>query len=393
MRTFRTHIRTLALSSMLAAAPFGFAQAQTPQAAIDRFEALVEELGLQMEWTGVRFAGSDAVLVGVTVGSPDAMAPIGDVTLTGISEVDNGFRVEAITLQDYQIDEGDISCAAAGIRLGGVILPNEGQQDALGGFMFYETANVDSVNVDVQGVEVFTLTDAHFEVTPPEGGNPMTTTGAVESFTVDLSLVEDSNQRAVIQALGYEQIRGYMQMEGTWQPSDGRMVMPQFAVTVVDAGTIDFNLDISGYTPAFIASLRDLQKQMAANPGGDSSTQGLAILGLMQQLTFNNARIGFTDDSLTNRVLEFVSKSQGVTPTDLKNQAKAVLPFVLAQLNNPDLTSSATQAVSAFLDDPQSLWISAEPQNPVPFALIAAEAMSAPQGLIKTLGVKVTANE
>src|SRR5690606_34056364 len=112
-----------------------------------------------------------------------------------------------------------------------------------------------------------------------------------------------------------------------------------------------------------------------------------------QQLTFHEAEIAFTDDSLTNKVLEFVAQSQGMSASDIKNQAKAELPFALAQLNNPDFTSAATKAVSAFLDDPQVLRVTAAPAEPVPFALIMAEGMSTPQGLIKTLGVSVTANE
>lgn len=394
MKTLQTHIRTLALSTLLATASFGIAQAQTPEAAIDRFEALVEDLGIQIEWTDANITGSDAVLVGVTVGNAEGTVPIGNITLSGISEVANGYRVETVSLDDYAMDDGSgAAFSISGIELGGVILPNEGQQDAYGGFLFYETADMESMSVTVEGNEVFTMSNAHFESTAPDGGEPMEFSGAIESFTADLSKVEDANQKAVIQALGYEQLQGFIEVEGSWQPTDGRLIMSKYATTVVDAGTLDFNLDIGGYTPAFIASLRDLQKQMAANPDGDNSAQGLAMLGLMQQLTFHSAHLGFEDDSLTNKVLEFVAQSQGVSVNDMKNQAKAVLPFALAQLNNPELTAAATQAVSAFLDDPQSLWISAEPANPVPFALIAAEAMSAPQGLIKTLAVTVTANQ
>jgi len=70
-----------------------------------------------------------------------------------------------------------------------------------------------------------------------------------------------------------------------------------------------------------------------------------------------------------------------------------VLPFLLAQLNNPDLTAQATQAVSTFLDDPKSLTISARPAQPVPFAMLAATAMMVPAELTKALGVTVSAND
>ena len=61
-------------------------------------------------------------------------------------------------------------------------------------------------------------------------------------------------------------------------------------------------VDLGGYTPAFVKSMQDMQKQMAAQPAGaDNSAQGLAMLGLMQQLTFNSASIRWDDDSLTKQ--------------------------------------------------------------------------------------------
>ena len=46
---------------------------------------------------------------------------------------------------------------------------------------------------------------------------------------------------------------------------------------------------------------------------------------------------------------------------DIANQAKAIVPFLMAQLNNPELTTEVTAAVGKFLDDPKSLEIAAEP--------------------------------
>ena len=50
-------------------------------------------------------------------------------------------------------------------------------------------------------------------------------------------------------------------------------------------------------------------------------------------------------------------------------------------------------AVSAFLDNPESLEIRVEPENPLPFAMIAASAMTAPTSLPQQLGVGVSAND
>jgi hypothetical protein len=119
----------------------------------------------------------------------------------------------------------------------------------------------------------------------------------------------------------------------------------------------------------------------------------MAMLGLMQQLTLHAASIRFDDDSLTKKVLDYLGKQQGMSGSDIANQAKAIVPFLTAQLNNPDLSAQITTAVNAFLDNPQNIEVAAAPTSPVPFALIMAGAMSNPLDLTKTLGVKVTANQ
>jgi hypothetical protein len=243
--------------------------------------------------------------------------------------------------------------------------------------------------------QLFSLDKLHVELTQPADGKPMAFTGAAEKFSADLTETEDPQSKAVIEALGYQQINGYFEMAGSWQPSDGRIGLSQYDISVENAGTLGMTFDLGGYTPSFVKSIQDLQKQMAAQPAGaDNSAQGLAILGLMQQLTFNAASVRWDDDSLTKKVLDFVASSQGQKPEDIANQAKAVVPFLMATLNNPELTQQVTEAVTKYLDEPKSIEISAEPDAAVPFAVIMAGAMSsAPQDLAKTLAVSVSANE
>ena len=261
--------------------------------------------------------------------------------------------------------------------------------------MLYETADMENLTVRMGDKFPFSMKQLHFEITPPTDGQPMEFSGAAEKFTADLSLVDDAESKKTIQALGYETISGYFELAGSWQPTDGRLELSQYDISFENAGTLGFTFDLGGYTPAFIKSMQEMQKNMANQPGGaDNSAQGLAMLGLMQQLTFHSASLRFDDDSLTGKVLDFLAAQQGIKGADLANQAKAIVPFLMAQLNNPELTTQVTAAVSAYLDEPKNIQVSAEPENGVPFAVIMAGAMSpSPQDLTKTLGVTVTANE
>lgn len=393
----RKHFHILAASFVMSTATFAGASAQEVEAAAERLQAYVADQGFQIAWDGIDVDsdGSSGTLVDVSVGNDDTMVPIGDIRFTNVSRDDKGYRIERVSLSDFTSadEEEEVEFAARNIELGKVLLPDEDKRDNYGGFLFYESFDLDRMALTLGGTEVFTMGDVHFAVTEPDSDTPMDFTGAAESFTLDLSLMDDEDQLAVMDALGLRQMEGYFEIEGSWNPNDGRLTLSQYDLTVVDAGTIGITLDIGGYTPSLIASLRELQKQMADNPESDNSAQGLAILGLLQQMTFHSTEVSFTDDTLTSKVLGYVAKNQGMSPADIANQAKAVVPFALAQLNNPELTTQASQAVSAFLDDPQNLTVSARPAQPVPFALLMATAMTTPAELTKSLGVTVTAND
>jgi len=234
----------------------------------------------------------------------------------------------------------------------------------------------------------------NIQITPPADGKAMEFSGTTKAFNADLTLVDDPKSKEAIDALGYQQISGNFALAGSWQPSDGKMELSKYDITVDNAGTLGLTFSLGGYTTDFIKSLQAMQKKMAEQPeGADNSAQGMAMLGLLQQLSFNSASIRFTDASLTNKVLEFAGKQQGMSAKDIANQAKAIVPFGMSQLNNPELTAQVSAAVGKFLDDPKSLEISAQPPSSVPFALIMAGAMSNPLDLPKTLGVTVKANE
>lgn len=396
MKPLRDLSMKLALTTLVLSATVGGGWAQDSAAAAERFKGLVEAQGMEMGWASISGGGADFVLKDVTFkpsGQSDALK-IGDVTFSGVEEADGGFSVGTVSTQAHTIEKDGTTVSISPFVLTGVELPAVGSTDPLASILFYEQADLDSLNVKMGDKQVFDMQKLHIDVTPPDGDTPMGFTGSAERFTTDLTAVDDPQTKALLGALGYETLTGDFEMAGTWQPADGRMALTQYDLNVDDAGSLGFTFDIGGYTPGFIQSLQDMQKQMAAQPAGaDQSAAGLAMLGLMQQLSFNAASIRFDDDSLTGKLLDFFSKQQGISASDLANQVKALVPFGMAQLNNPELTAAVSSAVNKFLDDPKSLEITAQPGSPVPFALIMAGAMATPQDLPKTLGVTVAANE
>jgi hypothetical protein len=396
MTIHRSTFHKLALSTFLLTASLGLAHAQDTAAVADRLKALLANQGVDLAWTGISGDASSMVMEGVSIKSTaekEALA-IGNVTLEGVTEQNGGFAIESVSTQAFSHSEDGVSLDISPFIMHDLALPAEGSTDPLGSLIIYKSAELANLVVKVGDKPAFTMDSFSVEITPPADGKAMEFSGGAEKFSGDLSLVEDPKSKEVINALGYQNITGSIEVGGSWQPTDGKMELSQYDITVDNAGTFGMTFDLSGYTMDFIKSLQEMQKKMAAQPeGADKSAEGMAMLGLMQQLTFNSASIRFDDDSLTNKILEYVGKQQGMSAKDIANQAKAIVPFGMAQLNNPELTAQVTAAVSAYLDDPKSIEIAAEPASPVPFALIMAGAMSNPADLTKTLGVSVTANE
>ena len=127
-------------------------------------------------------------------------------------------------------------------------------------------------------------------------------------------------------------------MAGSWQPTDGRMELTQYDISVENAGTLGMTFDLGGYTPDFVKSIQDLKKDGGSTGRLRQFGTGPGYPRPHAAAHLQRATIRWDDDSLTKKVLDFVATSQGQKPEDIANQAKAIVPFLMAQLNNPELS-------------------------------------------------------
>lgn len=391
----RSTLKKLAFSTFLLTLPLNSALAADPAVA-ERVKSMLAAQGVEISWTGVSGDDSSMVLQGVSIkpAAEKEALPIGDVKLEGVTEANGGFEIATVSTSAFERTQEGVTLNLSPFVIHDMKVPAENSTDPLGSLMMYKSAELQNMTVKVGDKTAFTMDGLSVQITPPADGKAMDFTANTQKFTGDLSLVDDPKSKEVIDALGYQNISGTIAMAGTWQPSDGKMELSKYDIAVDNAGKLGLTFNLGGYTLDFIKSMQAMQKQLAAQPeGADKSAQGMAMLGLMQQLSFNGASVRFEDASLTGKILDYVGKQQGMSAKDVANQAKAIVPFGMSQLNNPELTAQVSAAVNTFLDDPKSLEISAEPPSAVPFALIMAGAMSNPLDLPKTLGVKVKANE
>ena len=397
-------VRTLAFSSVLFMLPFGPAFGQDASQVAERLKVLSKQQGMDLSWNSVSGDSSEMILEGVTikpVDEKDAL-PIGRIVLNGVSEGSSGYLIETLTTSPFSKSGDGVAVDVSALVMSGLRLPAPDATDPMASMVVaYDRMELASMSVDVGGKRAFALEGLGFEMTAPESGRPMEFSGAAEKFSFDLTLIDDPQYKGIVQALGYDTVNGYLEMAGSWQPEDGRWSLSQYDVSFENVGTFGTTLDFGGFTPDVVKSIRDLSAKMAeAGDGADSTASQMAMLGLLQQVTFNSVSLRFDDASLTNKAIGLVAQMQGQKPADIVNMAKASVPFAMMTLNSPDLTAEVSSAVNTYLDDPKSIEIATEPDAPVPFAMIMATAMSNPNdvsvtanALWKMLGLKVRANQ
>ena len=269
MQIHHSALRKLVLSAIILVAPAASAYAVDTAAFGERLKGVLSAQGVNIEWAKLTENGTQVVLEGVKLGMGDKAekADIGNVTLDNITEANGGYKIGTLSLPDYSKTEEGMTVDAAGISITGLALPAENATDPLASMMLYEKADLATLSVKKGDKPVFSLDKLHVELTPSADGKPMEFTGAAEKFSADLSQADDPQSKAVIEALGYQQINGYFEMAGSWQPTDGRIGLSQYDISVENAGTLGMTFDLGGYTPGFVKSIQDMQKQMAAAAG------------------------------------------------------------------------------------------------------------------------------
>lgn len=346
---------------------------------------------------GVDIDGTTVTLKNVSVKPASGESlPIGEVTLSGVEEdEDGGYYIEEAAFPDINKTEDGVTVTAEGLTLGGISVPATAGGDTLDIMMLYETAHTGPLKVVKDGEEMFSLLESDVNLTLREDESGFDFDGAFKSMKADLSKAEDPQSKDAIEKLALQHIQGDITMKGAWELAPGTIDISELAFDFTNIGKLNLGFKISGYTMAFMKSMQDAMKQSEAGANKEQSQQalGLAMLGLMQQLSFEAAQVRFEDASITKRALDYAGSQQNISGKQMADSLKAMTPIMLAQLNIPELQNAVSAAVNTFLDDPKSLTVKAAPEKPVPFPTIVGAAMGAPNTLPQVLGVKVTAND
>lgn len=394
MVRFRPAISTsaVALALALSAAP-ALAQVDGQQV-FERLAAQLALQGIELDAQGVQTDGDDVAISGLSVvPAPEADAlELGDFVLEGVSEADGGsYMVQRIAIAPISRTEDGVTVEFEGGQVRNYLIAGPEVTDPILRSGLFESGEAGAMTVSDDQGTIFSMEGATTSTDGYTPGGTMNFDLQVNGMVADMTRLPEAEARQTMTALGYEELRGNITSSGSWDTGSGRLTLDEMIYDVDDAAALDLSFDIGGYTAEMVGAMQQMQAQMSQQ--GNAEAMNMAMLGLMQQIEINEITIELTDDSLTNRILDFVGEQQGMNRESVIAMAKGILPVGLAQLQNPSFAAEATAAIGAFLDNPQSLRVSAEPTGSVPVAQLMAAAMSSLQSLIEVLAVSIAANE
>lgn len=389
-----TLIRKTALALALSTAATLPAHAEfTAQEVFEALTGALLQSGLSVDAGTVTLDGDDTVIItDLSVGDGSDAAKIPTAELRNVTELQDGvFEIGEVFVPGQTIvspDDIEITYGDMSVRELKVASADSGYSELDNGF--YTAASVDGVSISDDGAQLMSFDAVNVTVTPYETDKPISSSVTVDRIQFDTENLDDPRARETMKALGYEQLRGDLVVNAVWNPQNGQLALTDMTLSAEDAADLTLMLDVRGYTTEIVQAMRDLQKNTTPD---NEQASGMAMLGMLQQLEFHSMSLKLKDESLTGRLLDFVAAQQGMNRESVTAMALGFLPLGLAQLQSPEFAANAQQAISTYLNDPDTLTISAEPSDPVPFALLMGPALGGnPQALLQMLNVTMSAN-
>lgn len=343
--------------------------------------------------------GNDVVLKGTTftaTGPQEKSIALGNLTLQDVTEEDGGaYHIDRIEFPEVNFSEDKNTIAVKDLYLAGVRVPGTTTGNDLNSLMMYEEAHSGPVTVTKDGKQIFAIEEASASVALAEDENSMTFEGNVSGIAADLSTIDDPKSKEAIDGLGLKSINGEITISGNWEPASGTVNLEDYTLDFTDIGSLSLSFSLTGYTMDLVKQLQETARTMQADPNNEQAQQaaGIAMFGLMQQMSFRSAQISFEDAGITKRSLDYAGKQQGANGEQMAEMVKGMVPILLGQAKLGALQNEVSAAVNTFIDDPKNITITAEPEKDVPFPMIMGAAMGAPETVPELLGVSVSSND
>lgn len=323
------------------------------------------------------------------------------LTFSNVEEVEGGYTADTLTVPDIDQTVEGVRVEAKNLLVEGIWVPAEGTGTLVDTMQVAVSMSAGPINVSNADGEIASIASIKADNSfLPEAGDTLesvTSNVVTSGIKIDLSSVKEPEARAIIDALGVNTMTGSALQTMDWTFEDGLLNITESSVTLDNLGKINFTLGFSGYTTEVLADMMTFQEKIAElEKSGDTEavTKANEDYGkaMLAKLALSGFSLRYDDAGLAGKLLDFFAAAQGAKRAELVAGLKMMVPAMLASAGDHPIVAQTNAAVSAFLDDPRSIEVAADPELPVPMSEFET-AENDPFALIDKLSVTVTANE
>ncbi|WP_026381055.1 hypothetical protein [Afifella pfennigii] len=194
-------------------------------------------------------------------------------------------------------------------------------------------------------------------------------------------LRSDPKAAAVLDQLGYEDIRVDLKSVSRWSETGG-LSESAMALEVAEAADLSLHYTMLGVTEEWMrkASIASLSQNQ----------DPLAGLELLAPLELQEATLALSDRSLADRVFAFIAAQQNQPTAAFKEQTVAAIPFLLTNVAPPEVAELLAEPVQDFLSGRGALVVRVKPRAPLPVGALLEAAQADPTSLVGLLGLEVS---
>lgn len=363
-------------------------------------------MGISVEYASAKVEGDTVTLADFSLSVPgeDDIELPGALVFDGVTETSGGgYAARTATIDDIEVDDAEegIAVSFRNVVVEGISIPGSiNMADMLPATMsMYDTISAGPLSISIEGEEVFAIDSFSTQIERNDDFSEIVSSLAIEGIRSDLSAIPDDEAREVIEAFGLEQFNASLTGTSSWFPENGRATLDEFALSIDNLGTLKMSGAVLGYTKAVYQNLVKtnikLAEQMQSADGWDDASMAQLdanMMALFSDMKLERASLRYEDASLFMKILDFVGTEQGVDGATFASGLKFMVPMALTEVPDAEFRASVTRAVNAFIDNPQSFEIVAEPETPVGIDVFE-DAEDDPFSLIDTLNISVRANQ
>lgn len=299
---------------------------------------------------------------------------------------DGRLAADAIAVEGLSVTAGESVVAASRAALTTVLFADpealKARDSAPAELFGYRRAEFTGITIASEGEGSVPVRRMVSELDDFVDGLPRKGRFEVEGIEIASDEIEDEQARETLQSLGYETLTLSMTASGAWDEENARAVLDPLEISGEGIGRLTIEATLGGVTREIVEDLK------RSTPGG-----GGEAAAALQTLTLEGLNLRFDNDTLADRLIDRQAAEANLDRDTFVDRLSQSLPQILALIGSPDFEAELAATLQSFLEEPESLEISAEPPQPLDMNQLIGAFVVNRAMLPALLGLEVTANE